>query len=305
MATVADNHASQPILPDAGPTSAPRRLIVRHRLSTRLWHWVNVFAFFIMVMSGLMIFNAHPRLYWGKYGANFDYAWLEISNHDHRGFLRIGPATIETTGVLGISGNEPVTSRPTAFPSWATIPSSYNLADARLWHLFFAWVLAIGLSSYLLISLWNRHLRDDVAPHHEELKPAHLWQDIKDHARLRFPTGEAATRYNILQKLSYGAVLIVLLPMMVLTGLVMSPGADPWLHWLVNLFGGRQSARSIHFITMWLLLGFFLVHIAMVFLAGPVNEIRSMITGRYAIRPDRPLMPERPPMPEDDDAEPA
>lgn len=286
MATVADDELPASTSPPPPPET--RRQVARHRVSTRLWHWVNVLAFFIMVMSGLMIFNAHPRLYWGKYGANSDYAWLEISNRNHRGYLRIGSASIETTGVLGISGNQPVSSRPTAFPSWATIPSSYNLADGRLWHLFFAWVLATGLSAYLLVSIWNRHLQEDVAPTRDELKPGHLWQDIKDHARLRFPTGEAATRYNILQKLSYAAVLTLFLPIMVLTGLVMSPGADPWLHWLVDLFGGRQSARSLHFITMWMLLGFFLVHIAMVFLAGPINEIRSMITGRYAIEPEQP-----------------
>ena len=216
----------------------------------------------------------------GKYGANFDTAWLEIFSRDDRGYLRIGSKTFDTTGVLGISGNQAGHSRPTAFPGWATIPSSYNLADGRLWHLFFAWVLAISLVTYLLVSIWNRHLQADVAPSREELKPGHLWQDIKDHARLRFPKGEAASRYNILQKLSYGAVLLVFLPVMVVTGLCMSPGADPWLPWLVDLFGGRQSARSVHFITMWLLLGFFLVHIAMVILAGPINEIGSMITGR-------------------------
>lgn len=278
MATVAEDESDLGSF-DAQPGApAPRRLIFRHRISTRLWHWVNFVAFFMMVMSGLMIFNAHPRLYWGKYGANFDYAWLEISSRGDRGLLRIGPATIDTTGILGMSGGH-----PTAFPGWATIPSTYNLADARLWHLFFAWVLALGIAAYLLISIVNGHLQKEVAPTREELGPRHLWQDIKDHARLRFPTGEAATRYNILQKLSYGAVLVILLPLMVLTGLCMSPGADPWLPWLVELFGGRQSARSIHFITMWLLLAFFAVHIAMVILAGPINEIRSMITGRYAI----------------------
>jgi thiosulfate reductase cytochrome b subunit len=254
---------------------------------------VNALAFFMMVMSGLMIFNAHPRLYWGRYGANFDHSWLEIGSRDHRGFLRIGSKMFDTTGVLGISGNQAATgTRPTAFPGWATIPSNYNLADGRLWHLFFAWVLAAGLAVFLIISLWNRHLADEVAPTRAELRPIHIWQDVKDHARLRFPTGEAATRYNILQKLSYGAVLLVFLPLMVLTGLAMSPGVDPWLPWLVDVFGGRQSARSIHFITMWLLLGFFLVHVVMVILAGPINEIGSMITGRYRIPPERPAAPE-------------
>ena len=301
MATIADEDKLPVVLPPPVEVAGARRKIYRHRASTRLWHWVNALAFFMMVMSGLMIFNAHPRLYWGKYGANFDYAWLQIGSQNHRGFLRIGSLTLDTTGVLGLSGNQLTgQSRPTAFPGWATIPSNYNLADSRLWHLFFAWVLAVGLAAYLLTSLWNRHLVDEVAPTPEELKPSHLWQDIKDHARLRFPTGEAATRYNILQKLSYGAVLVVLLPLMVLTGLVMSPGADPWLPWLVDIFGGRQSARSMHFITMWLLLGFFLVHIAMVFLAGPVNEIGSMITGRYAVKPEPRPEPEKPVEADDD-----
>ena len=275
------------------------RVVFRHRISTRLWHWVNFIAFFMMVMSGMMIFNAHPRLYWGQYGANFDHSWLEISGKDQKGHLRIGSVTVETTGVLGAwrDNNGVINSR--AFPGWATIPSRYNLADARLWHLFFAWVLAVGLFAYLLISLWNRHIQDEIGPTGDEVKPSHVWQDIKDHARLRFPTGEAATRYNILQKMSYGLVLLILLPLMVLTGLSMSPGTNAFAGGLVELFGGRASARSIHFIVMWLLLGFFLVHVAMVVLAGPINEVRSMITGRYAIKPDRPVIEES------DDAEPA
>ncbi|HEX5259279.1 MAG TPA: cytochrome b/b6 domain-containing protein [Sphingomicrobium sp.] len=298
-------------MPDSAP-EVVRRRIFRHRISTRLWHWLNALAFFMMVMSGLMIFNAHPRLYWGKYGANFDYAWLEISSHGGRGYLRIGPRMFDTTGVLGLSGNQATQHfRPTAFPGWATIPSSYNLADARMWHLFFAWILAVGLAAYLVVSVWNRHLQKEVAPTRDELAPSHVWQNIKDHARLRFPTGEAATRYNILQKLSYGSVLLLLLPLMILTGLCMSPGADPWLPWLVDVFGGRQSARSIHFITMWLLLAFFVVHIAMVFLAGPINEIGSMITGRYSIKPEpkarlqAAALPPRPTAGEDDDGEPS
>jgi thiosulfate reductase cytochrome b subunit len=279
--------------------SSRRRVVFRHRLSTRLWHWVNVVAFFIMVMSGMMIFNAHPRLYWGQYGANFDHSWLEISGNDQKGHLRIGSATVETTGVLGAWRDKDGVVNTRAFPGWATIPSRYSLADSRLWHLAFAWVLAVGLFVYLLISLWNRHIQDEIAPTANEVKPSHVWQDIKDHARLRFPTGEAAMRYNILQKMSYGVVLLILLPLMVLTGLSMSPGTNAFAGGLVELFGGRASARSIHFIVMWLLLGFFVVHVAMVILAGPINEVRSMITGRYAIKPDLPVIEES------DNAEPA
>ena len=113
--------------------------------------------------------------------------------------------------------------------------------------------------------------------------PAPIWRDIKDHARLRFPTGLAALRYNVLQKASYIGVIFVLLPMIILTGLTMSPGMDAAWPWLVDLFGGRQSARSIHFIVAWLLVAFFLVHILMVLLAGPINELRAMITGWYRV----------------------
>jgi thiosulfate reductase cytochrome b subunit len=111
-----------------------------------------------------------------------------------------------------------------------------------------------------------------------------LWHDIKAHARLRFPTGEAALRYNILQKISYVAVIFLFLPLMILTGLAMSPSMDAAWPWLLDLFGGRQSSRSIHFIVAAALLAFIVVHLVMVVLAGPVNEIWSMISGRFRIR---------------------
>jgi thiosulfate reductase cytochrome b subunit len=101
--------------------------------------------------------------------------------------------------------------------------------------------------------------------------------------RLRFPTGAEALRYNVLQKGSYIFVIFIALPLMILTGLTMSPGWDAGAPWLLDLFGGRQSARSIHFICAWTLVAFFLVHMVMVVLAGPVNEVRSMITGRYRL----------------------
>lgn len=249
--------------------SAPRGgdLVKRHALVTRLWHWTNVVAVTVMLMSGLMIFNAHPRLYWGHYGANADGhadpAWLDLSQVNQ-----------------GIP-----------FPGAVTIPSHYSLADARLWHFAFAWILVAALTLYLAWSLLRGHLRRDLAPRRGELAPAHLWHDIKEHARLRFPTGAAALNYNILQKLAYCSVLLILLPGVILTGLTMSPGLNAAFPWLVDLFGGRQSARSIHFICAGGLVAFFVVHIAMVMLAGPINEVRSMLTGWFRVPLEREELP--------------
>jgi Ni/Fe-hydrogenase b-type cytochrome subunit len=258
-------------------------LVRRHRLSTRIWHWVNAATLLVMLMSGLMIFNAHPRLYWGKFGANPDHAWLEIGARAGQGELRIGGLEIRTTGLLGLYGDGAGGQVERAFPGWATIPSYYSLADARVWHFAFAWVLALGLLFYLMWSLVNGHVRRDLHITRREWSPRHLWQDIRDHARLRFPTGEAALRYNVLQKLAYCGVLFVLLPLIILTGLTMSPALDTAFPWLLDLFGGRQSARSLHFLAAWGLVGFFVVHIVMVVLAGPLKEVRSMITGWYRL----------------------
>jgi len=233
----------------------PPRIAYRHRLPTRIWHWINAITVIVMLMSGLMILNAHPRLYWGEYGANFDHAWLDLG--------------------------------PRPFPGWATIPSSYDLAGARRWHLAFAWLFVAGLLIFLVVSLWNRHVQRDLAPTRDQVKPRHIWNDIKAHARLRFPAGDAALSYNVLQKLSYVAVVFVLLPLMILTGLAMSPAMDAAWPWLLDLFGGRQSARSIHFLSAAALLLFTIVHLVMVVLAGPINEMRSMITGWFRVPPER------------------
>ncbi len=271
------------------PPPSGGQMVDRHRLSTRLWHWTNVVTFVIMLMSGLMIFNAHPRLYWGKYGANPDYAWLQIgATQANTGYLRVGSLTIETTGILGRWTDTTGQARNRAFPSWATLPQSYNLAEARRWHLTFAWVFALGIAAYLLRSLWNRHLQRDILPTRDELRLSHILHDIGEHARLRFPKGLAALRYNILQKLAYLSVLIVLIPGMVLTGMTMSPALNATMPWLLDLFGGRQSARSLHFIFATGLVLFVLVHLLMVVLAGPFNEIRSMITGRFRLPKEKP-----------------
>ncbi len=267
--------------------AAERPLVRRHRLGTRIWHWVNAVAVFVMLMSGLMIFNAHPRLYWGQYGANADRAWLLIGSTATEGFVEIDGSRFNTTGVLGHWTNKEGKLNRRAFPGWATIPSYYSLSGARRWHLAFAWILSLGLFLFLIASLVNRHLQRDLAPRRAELAPRHIWNDIWDHVRLRYPTGEAALRYNILQKLAYLGVIVLLLPLLILTGLTMSPAIDAAAPWLLDLFGGRQSARSIHFIAAMLVLLFILVHLIQVVLAGPINEIRSMITGWFRLPRER------------------
>jgi thiosulfate reductase cytochrome b subunit len=274
-------------IPDHEPPPAARQVIYRHRLSTRIWHWLNVALILLMLMSGLMIFNAYSRLDWGQYGANPDYAWLQIEHIGEQGYLRVGDATLHTTGFLGAWNGPDNTTVYTAFPGWLTIPSTYDLALARHWHLTFAWLFVAAIIAYWIWSLANRHIWQDLLPNGRELGPRHILEDIKNHALLRFPKGEAARRYNTLQKLSYLGVVFVLIPLQILTGLTMSPAMDAAWPWLVDVFGGRSSARSIHFIGAMLLVLFVLVHVLMVALVGPINEIRSMITGRYRLPAER------------------
>ena len=216
--------------------------VYRHRLVTRIWHWINALAICVLIPSGLMIFNAHPRLYWGHFGANFDHAWLELPR----------------------------------FPGWATLPSQYSLAGARHWHLFFALVLAFGLVAYIVVGLVNRHIGRDLRIRRRDLAPSALWTDVRAHLALRFHDPHDPRAYNVFQKLSYVGVVFVLMPLLILTGLALSPGMWPWL---ADLFGGRQSARSIHFLAMAAMTLFVIVHLTLVLLAGPVNEVRSMVTG--------------------------
>jgi thiosulfate reductase cytochrome b subunit len=271
--------------------AAPKEVIYRHSRVVRIAHWINALCFLMLLMSGLQIFNAHPFLYWGQKGANYDRAFLEIgavrgNAGEWRGVTRLGDTVLDTTGVLGAST---VKGQPNlvAFPAWMTVPSWRDLAAGRRWHFFFAWALVLNGLAYLGLGFANRHFSRDIVPKGNELKPRHILKDIWDHVRLKHPTGEAAKHYNTLQKLSYVAVIFILFPLMILTGLTMSPGFNSILPALLDLFGGRQSARSIHFIAANLLVLFLIVHLVEVVIAGAWNEIRSMITGRYVVRRDK------------------
>ncbi len=267
----------------------PRELVPRHSVLVRVTHWVNLFCFSLLLMTGAQIFNAHPRLYWGQYGADNDPAWLSIDSlhgsSGWRGVVHVGSLSIESTGLLGAS-TEDGALQPRGFPAWLTIPSYQDLAIGRRWHFFFAWLFAINGAVYLVGGLVKRHFRRDLLPTRAELAPTHLLHEVVDHARLNFPKGTAARRYNVLQKLTYMGVAFVLLPLMVLTGLTMSPGLDSAFHVLLDMFGGRASARSLHFICASLLVAFVVVHVVMVLVSGVSNNLRSMVTGRYAIETD-------------------
>ncbi|PYE25721.1 thiosulfate reductase cytochrome b subunit [Rhizobium sp. PP-CC-3A-592] len=268
-------------------TSGQQTLIRRHSLTVRLSHWLNVLAMTVLLASGLQIFNAHPSLYWGQYGADDDPSVLSLQAFENdgglKGVTRVGPLSLDTTGVLGVSE---VDGEPTArgFPAWITLPSYQDLATGRRWHFFFAWAFVINGLVYLAYGFVSRHFRRDLVPTKAELTLAHLGHEIADHSRLRFPKGEKARHYNALQKITYLVVIFLMLPGMILTGLTMSPGFNAFAPFLLDLFGGRQSARTLHFIFATSLVAFVVVHIAMVLASGVLNNMRSMITGRYAIR---------------------
>lgn len=262
-------------------------LVYRQSIWTRLTHWVWVVCLFFLLLSGLQIFNAHPALYIGQQsGFEFDNAVLRIgpvnTPEGPRGQTTILGQTYDTTGVLGLSGSaeNPVY---TAFPGAVTIPSYRDLATGRVVHFFFGWIFVATILVWFLASLLNGHLRRDIVPTGTDLRG--LPGDALDHARLRLKHGR---RYGPLQKLTYFTVFAVLFPLIVLTGLTMSPGMNAAWPWLLDIFGGRQTARTIHFITMALLVLFFIVHVVMVVLAGPINELRSMLTGWYRTSPGTP-----------------
>lgn len=263
---------------DLDGTEPVAPVVYRMRLPVRLWHGINALCIFVLLMSGFTIFNAHPRLYWGEYGANYDTAWLEVGHRGQSGFVDVSGVEIPTTGVLGWTG-----SSTKAFPPLATIPSRYDLAAGREWHFFFAWLLAGSLACFLVYAIATRHLMRDIIPARPDLRPARLWHDIVEHARLRFSESEAARGYNPLQKIAYSAVLLVFVPLAILTGLAMSPALNAAFPWMLDLAGGRQSARSIHFLCAAGLAAFIAVHVIMVVLAGPVNGLRTVVTGWYRL----------------------
>ena len=265
--------------PSISPPATAHR-IYRHSLPVRAGHWVNAFAMIILIMSGFQIFNAHPALYWDD-RSDREHPFLSIramrEGDQVKGITTVQGFTFDTTGVLGYSNHS-----VRAFPSWATIPGPQWLAMGRQWHLFFAWVFVINGVLFALYALVSRHITRDLLPNAMDLRG--IGRSVKDHLQLRHPRGEGARRYNVLQKLAYIVVLFGLAPLIVLTGLAMSPTLDAAFPWLLTLFGGRQAARTIHFLACFSFIGFILTHVSQVILTGLINNLRSMVTGWFTIR---------------------
>lgn len=270
--------------PPAAPAGGQPNWTLRHAWPVRLMHWINVLAFFVLLMSGLQIFNAYPALHWGKSAYDGRPPVLQMGARLHGegkpvGVTRVFGRDFDTTGVLGYSDG----SRR-GFPAWATLPSHQWLAMGRRWHFFFAWVLVINGLAYLAYTVASRHLTRDLVPTRADWRS--IGRSFKDHLLLRHPRGEAATRYNVLQKLAYLGVIFVLFPLVIVMGWAMSPGLNALLPGWVDVFGGRQAARTLHFVLAWLLVGFVLVHLFEVVVSGFWNNLRSMVTGRYRVAPE-------------------
>jgi len=280
-------HVVPAVVGDAVAVTAPTPAwtIYRHRLPVRLMHWINVVCLVVLLGSGLQIFNAHPALYWGDQSTFAD-PWVKLGARPSaanglRGETRIGDARFDTTGVLGASREADGKLHARGFPTWATIPALKNLAIGRDWHFTFAWIFLVNGALYLLWSFASRHFSRDLITSRADWRG--IGRSLVEHLRFKHPKGEEATRYNVLQKLAYLLVILVLGPGIVLMGLAMSPYLGASLDWMIQLVGGRQSARTWHFIAAAGLVLFALVHVFEVLITGFWNNLRSMITGRYVV----------------------
>ena len=222
----------------------------RYNRNVRICHWINVVAFCYLVVSGIHIFLDFPELYWGKVGFQGHDAVFKLSD-------------------WGIS--------------WDEAGAMGNRRWGRNYHFLFAWISVINGTIYVGWNLWNKYFHKNLFLGRNELNWQSLKTDFVDHVRLRVSKGTSVGRYSGLQKISYLIVIFILSPFMILSGLAQMPAFTAISPELIDLFGGRQTARTLHVICMLWMILFLVVHVVEVFVAGAVNEIRSMITGKYVV----------------------
>jgi thiosulfate reductase cytochrome b subunit len=238
-----------------------------HAPWVRLCHWLIAAAVLTLAYSGVVILMAHPRLYWGQTGNDLTRAWLELPlgrNYHHGGWATTVAFTADPAG--------PVSRVRT-----------YDIFNQNGWarslHFLVAWGLTAALSVYLLVGALTGHLRRALLPALAELSPPRLWADVRAH--LAWPPTRAAggPPYNLTQKLAYALVVFVALPLAILSGLAMSPAVGAGWPIVPAIFGGSQTARSIHFLLLCALVLFLLVHLAMVAVTGAWRQLSAMTFG--------------------------
>ncbi len=235
--------------PEAAVTAT---ITTAHSPLVRITHWITAACFLALLVTGAEILSSHPRFYWGETGN-----------------VRMSPLfTI------------PIPASRTS----VTTGYGYALTDQNGWsrslHFQSAWLVVLTGLLYVSRGLANGHFRRNLLPHQGDLSRRALSAEIRDHIRLR-PGGLQADAwsYNTLQRLAYLLVIFVLFPLVIWTGLAMSPAVTAAFPATVTLLGGQQSARTIHFFVSTLLACFLVAHIAMIYLAGFRDRMQAMIKG--------------------------
>ena len=237
----------------------------RHAVWVRVSHWVLAISVLTLAVTGVFILMVHPRLYWGEVGNDLTPALIELPisrNHRHGGWE--GATPFFATSGSPISANR-----------------TFDIFNQNGWgrslHFLAAWCLVLPGAVYLLYGTAG-HFRANLLPTSGDLGRRRLWADVSDHLRLRRPPESDRGHYGVLQKCAYSFVVFVNVPLIVLTGLAMSPAVTAALPFL-RMFGGYQSARTIHFFAFVALLLFAFVHVVMVVRSGFRRQIRAMTIG--------------------------
>lgn len=239
----------------------------RHAPWVRVCHWIVTVSAFTLAFSGVVILMAHPRLYWGEVGNELTPALIELPisrNHRHGGWDNHVPF------VQGAAS--PVSAIRT-----------YDIFNQNGWgrslHFLAAWLFVVPGAVYLVAGIVSGHFRRHLCPQRGEVTPRSLATDLVRHLRLRIPPATGGPQYGLIQKCAYCGVVFVGLPLAVLTGLAMSPAVTAAYPVLRSVFGGFQSARTIHFFAFVALLIFVVVHVVMVVKSGFKRQMRGMTVG--------------------------
>lgn len=238
-----------------------------HKNWVRISHWIVSVSFTVLAFTGVVILMAHPRLYWGEVGNDLTPALIELPisrNHRHGGWANTTPFFQEAGSPVSASRTFEIFNKN----GWG-----------RSLHFLMAWFLVLTGTVYLLAGVFTGHFRRHMVPRRAELGPGLFWREVLDHARLRIRIGTGGPHYGLLQKCSYLAVVFVALPLIVVSGLTMSPAITAAYPFLLRLFGGYQSARTIHFFSFVTLMLFLLVHVLMVIRSGFMRQMRGMTLG--------------------------